>query len=130
MTCSHNDRAGFDIRARPAYRYRAAYNHKRGYIVSLSARCLYVWRIVHEVTAPDPFRKDRPSSYHSQKIHRYDRSWWRRIALRRAGIALQRERKCGHEFSIRRGEHPAITGGDGGRPTERQRPGPGVSESH
>src|SRR6266567_4422376 len=84
----------------------------------------------YDITAAEPISEERPSSCDSKELYRNNRSRWRRITNRRTGIALQRERKCRHGFSIRRSEHHAIAGRDGGRTTERKRPGPRLSESH
>src|SRR5437764_10888198 len=84
----------------------------------------------YDSVAAETIAEEQPSSYDSKKLYRNNRSRWRRITNRRTGIALQRERKCRNGFSIRRSEHHAIAGGDGGRTTERQGPGPRLSESH
>src|SRR5205823_15039081 len=97
--------------------------------IVIEARCVKR-RIVYDITAAETISEKRPSSYDPKKLYRNNRSRWRRITNRRTGIALQRERKCRNGFSIRRSEHHAIAGGDGGRTTERQGPGPRLSESH
>src|SRR5438445_778535 len=97
--------------------------------IGIEARCVER-RIVYDITAAEPISEEPPSSYDSKKLYRNNRSRWRRTTGRRTGIALQRERKCRHGFSIRRSEHHAIAGGDGGRTTERKGPGPGLPESH
>src|SRR5439155_20801057 len=84
----------------------------------------------YDIAAAEPIAEEQPSSDDSKELYWNNRCRWRRITHGWAGIALQRERKGRHGFSIRRSEHHPIAGGDGGRTTERKGARPRLFESH